>query len=97
MYFEGLIYRLMYQKIVHDDRSENVSENNGMEPCEEEIILKKYGMTKKKIVHLIAESDQNGVNGFWYAACGKWIMPAEVTETVPDGGQMCLQCQKKML
>lgn len=92
MYFEGLIYRLMYQKIVHDDRSEN----NGMEPCEEEIILKKYGMTKKKIVHLIAESDQNGINGYWYAACGKWIMPTEVTETVPDGGRICLQCQKKM-
>ena len=67
-----------------------------MEPYEEEIILKKYGMTKKKIVHLIAESDQNGVNGFWYAACGKWITPVEVTETVPDGGRMCLQCQKKM-
>ena len=57
--------------------------------------MKKYGMTKKKIIHLIAESDQNGINGYWYAACGKWIMPTEVTETVPDGGRMCLQCQKK--
>ena len=87
----------MYQKPAHYVRSKNVSENSGMEPYEEEIILKKYGMTKKKIIHLIAESDQNGINGYWYAACGKWIMPAEVTETVPDGGRMCLQCQKKML
>ena len=86
----------MYQKPAHYVRSKNVSENSGMEPCEEEIILKKYGMTKKKIVHLIAESDQNGINGYRYAACGKWIMPTEVTETVPDGGRMCLQCQKKM-
>ena len=87
----------MYQKPAHYVRSKNVSENSGIETCEEEIILKKYGMTKKKIVHLIAENDQNGINGYWYAAGGKWIMPAEVTETVPDGGQMCLQCQKKML
>lgn len=37
--------------------------------------MKKYGMTKKKIIHLIAENDQNGINGYWYAACGKWIIP----------------------
>ena len=86
----------MYQKPAHYVRSRNVSENSGMEPYEEEIILKKYGMTKKKIIHLIAESDQNGINGYWYAACGKWIMPTEVTETVPDGGRICLQFQKKM-
>nr|WP_302666797.1 hypothetical protein [uncultured Agathobaculum sp.] len=54
-------------------------------------------MTKKKIIHLIADNNRNGYNGYWYAACGKWIMPAEVTETMPENGRMCLQCQKKCL
>ena len=56
-----------------------------------------YGMTKKKITHLIADNSRNGCNGYWYAACGKWIMPAEVAETMPENGRMCLQCQKKCL
>ena len=43
-----------------------------------------YGMTKKKIIHVIADNNRNGCNGYWYAACGKWIMPAEVTETMPE-------------
>ena len=59
--------------------------------------MNKYGMTKKKIIHVIADDNRNGCNGYWYAACGKWIMPAEVTETMPDNGRMCLQCQKKRL
>ena len=71
----------MYQEPAHEVQSENVSENSGMEPCEEEIILKEYGMTKKKIVHLIAESDQNGINGYWYAACGKWIWNSQENRT----------------
>ena len=71
----------MYQKPAHYVRSKNVSENSGIEPCEEEIILKKYGMTKKKIIHLIAENDQNGINGYWYAACGKWIWNSQENRT----------------
>lgn len=71
----------MYQEPAHEVQSENVSENSGMEPCEEKIILKKYGMTKKKIIHLIAENDQNGINGYWYAACGKWIWNSQENRT----------------
>ena len=71
----------MYQKPAHYVRSKNVSENSGIEPCEEEIVLKKYGMTKKKIIHLIAENDQNGINGYWYAACGKWIWNSQENRT----------------
>lgn len=52
--------------------------------------MNKYGMTKKKIIHVIADDNRNGCNGYWYAACGKWIMPAEVTETMPENGRMCL-------
>ena len=48
-----------------------------------------YGMTKKKIIHVITDDNRNGCNGYWYAACGKWIMPAEVTETMPENGRMC--------
>ena len=59
--------------------------------------MNKYGMIKKKIIHVIADDNRNGCNGCLYAACGKWIMPAEVAETMPENGRMCLQCQKKCL
>lgn len=82
------------ERVVWDDHAGWVYGDGSALPWEEKLCSPRYGMTKKKIVHLIVENNQNGVNGFWYAACGKWIMPAEVTETMPDGGRMCIQCQK---
>ena len=56
--------------------------------------MNKYGMTKKKIIHVIADNSRNGCNGYWYAACGKWIMRGEIAGFMPEDGKPCLQCKK---
>lgn len=54
----------------------------------------KYGITNKKIVHIIRENSGNGLGGYWDTVCGKWIRPVDLMDVLPDGARMCAHCQK---
>ena len=34
-----------------------------------------YGITNKKIAHVIVDKPDNGHCGYWATACGRWIHP----------------------
>ena len=54
----------------------------------------KYGITRKKIAHIIRENSVNGLDGYWDTVCGKWISPVELLDSLSDGARMCSQCKK---
>lgn len=54
-----------------------------------------YGTTDKKIAHIIKDSPDNGLCGFWTTVCGKRIHPQSVTEDIPEEARTCKQCAKK--
>lgn len=56
----------------------------------------KYGTTKKKIAHAIAEGSGNGLGGYWATSCGKWILPTDISERIPGNARLCAQCKKKI-
>ena len=53
-----------------------------------------YGITEKKIAHVIQGDKADGA-GYWTTACGKWINPKRITEEKPEDCQMCKHCAKK--
>ncbi len=54
-----------------------------------------YGTTNKKITHIIQEHPNNGLYGFWYTKCGKYIHPIALHDDAPEETRMCKLCAKK--
>lgn len=54
-----------------------------------------YGITEKKIIHVIKDDKNNGFCGFYATVCGKQIHPTSLFERVPEGSRMCRLCAKK--
>lgn len=55
----------------------------------------KYGVTRKKIVHIIRENSTNGMGGYWDTACGKWICPVKFLDALSGVEKMCICCKKR--
>lgn len=54
-----------------------------------------YGITDKKIAHVIRDDRDNGLCGFWTTICGKWIHPVSVSDELPERVRICKLCAKK--
>lgn len=54
-----------------------------------------YGITSKKIAHVIVDKPDNGHCGYWATACGRWIHPLEIVSDL-SGQRLCSQCKKSL-
>nr|DAW55825.1 MAG TPA: hypothetical protein [Caudoviricetes sp.] len=56
----------------------------------------KYGISSKRIAHIIRDNPDNGVCGFWDTVCGKWIHPVVTVDKLPAAVRLCSHCKKYM-
>lgn len=54
-----------------------------------------YGITNKKIAHVIVDNSDNGQCGYWATACGRWIHPLKIVSDL-CGQRVCSQCKKSL-
>lgn len=54
-----------------------------------------YGITNKKIAHVIVDNSDNGQCGYWATACGRWIHPLEIVSDLA-GQRICSQCKTSL-
>lgn len=53
----------------------------------------KYGITQKKIAHVVKDDENAGPHAYWDSECGAWIRPTVITDRVPDGARLCKHCK----
>lgn len=55
-----------------------------------------YGITDKKIAHVIKCDRDNGLRRSWVTAiCGTWIRAEKIVEKKPEDCRMCKHCEKE--
>ena len=54
----------------------------------------KYGISSKRIAHIIRDNPNNGACGFFDTVCGKWMHPVVIVDKLPADVRLCSHCKK---